>query len=301
MPHNDILAKLKDAIRSVSDNIQNYVSNPGDFSRNGKLPADVLIEFLIGQGSRSTRNELIDAFSYSKDHPSAPALVQKRAKLSPAALRDVLYRFNQSLEPSSSSADYRFFAADGSTLTFLSSSIFSSDDYFTTQGNSAKGAFSVHLTAFHDLDYNRYSDAVIQPISQKDEYGAFSTIVDRHPLPASAKAVFIADRGFCSYNNMAHVMQRGQFFLFRAKDIHSCCTILISLPMMSSTSPFASSSSAGSLKSSPSRMAMSVSSIRILPSTSLSMAVMASLYCLYVSFVLNSLPAIMRLSLPISR
>ena len=57
MPHNDILAKLKDAIRSVSDNIQNYVSNPGDFSRNGKLPADVLIEFLIGQGSRSTRNE----------------------------------------------------------------------------------------------------------------------------------------------------------------------------------------------------------------------------------------------------
>ena len=66
MSHNDILAKLKDAIRSVSDKIQSYVSNPGDFSRNGKLPADVLMEFLIGQGSRSTRNELIDAFSFYK-------------------------------------------------------------------------------------------------------------------------------------------------------------------------------------------------------------------------------------------
>ena len=130
MPHNDILAKLKEAVRSVSDNIQNYVSNPGDFSRNGKLPANVLMEFLIGQGSRSTRNELIDAFSYDKDHPSASALVQKRAKLSPAALRDVLYRFNQSLEPSSSNSDYRFFAADGATLSFLSSSIFSSDDLY---------------------------------------------------------------------------------------------------------------------------------------------------------------------------
>ena len=223
MPHNDILAKLKGAVRSVADNIQNYVSNPGDFSRNGKLPADVIMELLIGQGSQSTRNELLEAFSYKKDHPSAPALVQKRAKLNPDAFRDVFYRFNQSLEPSSSSSDsnYRFFAADGSTLSFLSSPQFSSDDYFTTQGNSAKGAFSVHLTAFLDLDSNRYSDAVIQPISQKDEYGAFSTIVDRHPLPVSAKAVFIADRGFCSYNNMAHVMQRGQFFLFRAKDIHS--------------------------------------------------------------------------------
>ena len=81
MPHNDILAKLKDAVRSVSDNIQNYVSNPGDFSRNGKLPANVLMEFLIGQGPRSTRNELIDAFSYDKGHPSASALVQKRASI----------------------------------------------------------------------------------------------------------------------------------------------------------------------------------------------------------------------------
>ena len=278
MPHNDILAKLKNAIRSVSDNIQNYVSNPGDFSRNGKLPADVLIEFLIGQGSRSTRNELIDAFSYSKDHPSAPALVQKRAKLSPAALRDVLYRFNQSLEPSSSSADYRFFAADGSTLTFLSSSIFSSDDYFTTQGNSAKGAFSVHLTAFHDLDYNRYSDAVIQPISQKDEYGAFSTIVDRHPLPVPIITWPMSCKEVSSSSSAPRTFTQ-----------RACCTILISLPMMSSTSPFLSSLSAGSPKSSPSRMAMSVSSIRILPSTSLSMAVMASLYCLrVVRFKLSS-------------
>ena len=221
MPHNDILAKLKDAVRSVAANIQNYVSNPGDFSRNGKLPPDVLMEFLIGQGSRSTRNELIEAFSYNKDHPSAPALVQKRAKLNPDALRDVLYRFNQSLEPDHSNSNYRFFAADGSTFSFLSTLQFSSDVYFTDQGNSAKGAFGVHLTAFMDLDTNRYSAAVIQPVSQKDEYKAFSTIVDVHPLPVSAKAVFIADRGFCSYNNMAHVMQRGQFFLFRAKDIHS--------------------------------------------------------------------------------
>ena len=77
MPHNDILAKLKDAVHFVSDNIQNYVFNPGDFSRKGKLPADVLMEFLIGQGSRNTHNELIEAFSFNKDHPSAPALVQK--------------------------------------------------------------------------------------------------------------------------------------------------------------------------------------------------------------------------------
>lgn len=31
----------------------------------------------------------------------------------------------------------------------------------------------------------------------------------------------MGDRGYCSYNNIAHVMEQGQFFLFRTKDIHS--------------------------------------------------------------------------------
>ena len=37
---------------------------------------------------------------------------------------------------------------------------------------------------------------------------------------AGSKNIYIGDRGYCSYNNMAHVIQNGQFFLFRTKDIH---------------------------------------------------------------------------------
>lgn len=82
MPHNDILAKLKGTVRSVADNIQNYVFNPGDFSRNGKLPPDVLMEFLIGQGSRSTRNEFwLRSLCFSSPSPTNPhgfALPQRK-------------------------------------------------------------------------------------------------------------------------------------------------------------------------------------------------------------------------------
>ena len=35
------------------------------------------------------------------------------------------------------------------------------------------------------------------------------------------KNIYIGDRGYCSYNNMAHVVEQGQYFLFRTKDIHS--------------------------------------------------------------------------------
>lgn len=43
-------------------------------------------------------------------------------------------------------------------------------------------------------------------------------MVDRYNSPVPS--VFIADRGYESYNNMAHIQQIGQFFLFRIKDIN---------------------------------------------------------------------------------
>ena len=48
-----------------------------------------------------------------------------------------------------------------------------------------------------------------------------TTTVARHDVLDGIKNVYIGDRGYCSYNNMAHVVEQGQYFLFRTKDIHS--------------------------------------------------------------------------------
>ena len=71
----------------------------------------------------------------------------------------------------------------------------------------------MHLNAFYDLQKHTYSDALIQPVHQKDEFAAFCSMVDRHSLLSGVKDVFIGDRGYCSYNNMAHVLEKGQCFL----------------------------------------------------------------------------------------
>ena len=42
-----------------------------------------------------------------------------------------------------------------------------------------------------------------------------TTTVDRHDVLDGIKNVYIGDRGYCSYNNMAHVVEQGQYFLFR--------------------------------------------------------------------------------------
>ncbi|WP_310750906.1 transposase [Ruminococcus sp.] len=61
-------------------------------------------------------------------------------------------------------------------------------------------------------------DAVIQKSRKWNEHRALCDMVDRYDSPIPS--VFIADRGYESYNNMAHIQQIGQFFLFRIKDIN---------------------------------------------------------------------------------
>lgn len=223
MSHARIVQYFSDAVNFVSENIRNYSRRPDvDFTRNKKLPVSKLLPFLVTEGSSSTRNELTEAYDFSEIRPSSQAFIQQRAKLKPEGVEAVFHKFNASLDELHPKGKYRFVAADGSTLTFLSRPKYSPAEYFTTQGNSSEGCYSVHVIATYDLDTDLYTDGVIQPIRHKDEYGAFRTIVDRHPLPEDGTPlVFLADRGFCSYNNMAHVIERGQFFLFRAKDIES--------------------------------------------------------------------------------
>ena len=222
MSHKKILSLFNAAVKHVAGTIQSYVYKPGhDFTRGGKLPAEKILSFLVSQGSSSTKNELNQAFSFSETRPSESAFVQKRAKLKPEAFEEVFHHFNRSLDTLRPSGNYRFLAADGTTVSYLSKPSFSPPEYHTNRGDSEKGCYSMHINALYDLDSNRYTDALIQPIRHQDEFAAFCSMVDRHPVQEKTSLVFIGDRGYCSYNTMAHVIQMNQFFLFRAKDIAS--------------------------------------------------------------------------------
>lgn len=222
MFHEKIKALFSSAVDSVASTISKYSVHPDkDFTRQKKLPPDKLITFLVSQGSSSTSEELLEFFDLDADAPSVSALNQQRAKLKPEAMEAVFHHFHSSLSSLEGADGYESIAADGSTFSFFSKPTFASPDYFVSEGHSAKGFYSLHLNALYNLDKHIYTDALIQPIHNKDEYRAFATLVDRHQTSPWKKTIFIGDRGYCSYNNMAHVLKKGQFFLFRAKDIHS--------------------------------------------------------------------------------
>ena len=221
MSYEKIKAAFNDSVNYVVSDISQYTATPGrDFTRSRKIGADKLISFLVSCGASGTRIELLDFFGLQADSPSASAFNQQRAKLRPEALEAVFHHFNSALQ-ANAGPGFRFLAADGSTFTFFSKPSFSPPEYFVSEGHSAKGFYSMHLNAFYDLQGHTYSDALIQPVHRKDEFKAFCDMVDRHHTQSGTRDVFIGDRGYCSYNNMAHVLEKGQYFLFRTKDIHS--------------------------------------------------------------------------------
>ena len=227
MIHQKIKDLFQSSVEHIYSGISDYSVHPDiDFQRNRKLSAQKLISFLVSQGSSSTKVEMLDFWGLDDSSlPTSSALNQQRQKLKPDAMEAVFRHFNSSvmaLVPNTLSDDkYRFLAADGSTCTYFSTPCFSSADYYCSPGNSIRGVYSMHLNAFYDLTTHTYTDALIQPVHCKNEFSAFCGMVDRHEVIEGRKNIYIGDRGYCSYNNMAHVLEQNQFFLFRTKDIHS--------------------------------------------------------------------------------
>ena len=218
---NQIKFLFRDAIFYVVSHMTPFLADPDkDFTRRRKLPPETLISFLVSQGASSTGNELDGFFDFHCNAPSPSAINQQRDKLKPQVLEEVFHQLLLSLLKLDPPSPYRFLAADGSSFSFFSTPKLAPDEYFVSGGHSAKGFYSVHLNALYDLNSHTYMDAVIQPVHFKDESKAFCTMVDRLETLEGTSDIFIADRGYCSYNNMAHVLEKNQFFLFRSKDVN---------------------------------------------------------------------------------
>ncbi|MDE8721442.1 transposase, partial [Alistipes putredinis] len=61
-----------------------------------------------------------------------------------------------------------------------------------------------------------YVDAIVQKKHASSENGALTNMVDRSEI--TGDVILIADRGYESYNNMAHIQEKGWKYLIRIKD-----------------------------------------------------------------------------------
>ena len=192
-----------------------FSKNPKtDFSRDRKLDFASTIQLILSMESGSLKKELLDYFHFSVDTPSASAFCQQRSKLLLETFQFLFYEFNSFFPFQKTYHGYQLLACDGSDLNIIRNPK-DTDTYFQSLPMD-KGFNQLHLNALYDLCEKRYTDVVIQPARKENESLAMTQMIDRYP--GQKKTIFIADRGYETYNIFAHVQERGMYYLIRVKD-----------------------------------------------------------------------------------
>lgn len=218
---------LNESIDHVCQSIDCYSTDPGiAFSRNRILTANRVINILIQIQNKGVKSELSD-FMGAGTVPTDSAFCQQRQKLDPEALRAVLFKMNNMLSRNMKTLKgYRLLACDGSDINIP----YNPNDKETYhQTKDWKGYNQLHLNALYDVLNEIYQDVSIDTASKTREAAALIEMVHCHNYPDIS--IIICDRGYEKYNLIAHLLESGQKFIIRVKDITSSTSILAHVPV----------------------------------------------------------------------
>ncbi len=208
---------LLNQIQDLSEHPELYCRNPGrDFTRKRKLPFCTLIHFILNMHGGSLTNEVLDYFCCEGSNVSPSAVVQMRDKLKAGVFKDLLIGFNSRMEeitPTRTENGLRILAVDGTEIQTPTDPD-DADSYYPGT-NGQKPSNMIHLTALYDLLQRTYLDVVVQKSKNQHERKALIQMIEASPIQ---KSLLIADRGYESYNTLAHIHERGWFYLMRIKD-----------------------------------------------------------------------------------
>ncbi len=205
---------LNDTIQAVTDIKWLFSVRPGkDNTRSRKFPFPQMISSILAFRGGSLNQEIMDFFGLDPSIGTSSAFIQRRAKILPEAFEFLLQYFTSKVDENKPYHGLRLLAVDGSDLQIAANP--NDPDSFFPGVNGQKAYNLLHINAMYDLLQHIYVDAIVQKRRCSDESGALTDMVDRS---AFEKALLLADRGYESYNNLAHIQEKGWYFLFRIKD-----------------------------------------------------------------------------------
>ena len=154
---NIVKNKLNMLIRNMEKNNSDFVVDPKrDFVRKSELSFSKTMKFILGMGSRSLGSELMEFYGLDQKSVSVSAVVQRRAKILPAAFQHLFHKFNESFSQTCFFHGYRLYAVDGSDIHISTMP----DDYDTNFSASAdsNGYNLIHLNTLYDLMNRSYGN-----------------------------------------------------------------------------------------------------------------------------------------------
>lgn len=210
-----IRSALFAAIKHTSADLKLCAKNPDkDFSRSRKLPLEVMLSMLIGMGSGSLTKELYEQFEYSADTATVSAFIQQRKKIRPEAFANIFKEVTDAVAPVAKFQEYRLLAVDGSDLRLPADP---TDSFSSIQNVEGQKSYNLaHLNAVFDVMNKVYVDVLMQGKKGMNEHKALVSMIDRSTI--SGKVILLADRGYESFNNIAHCQEKNRNFVIRSKE-----------------------------------------------------------------------------------
>ena len=217
---------LYDAIQEITDYKWLYSVRPGrDNTRNRKYPFKKMLSSILAFRGGTLNHEIMDFFGLDPMVGTSSAFIQQRAKILPEAFECLFQHFTSNVDKNKLYHGLRMLAVDGSDLQ-IAANPNDPDSYYP--GVNGQRAYNLlHINAMYDLLQHTYTDAIIQKSRNADESGALADMVDRSGID---RALLLADRNYESYNNLAHIQEKGWYFLIRIKDSTKGITSGLILP-----------------------------------------------------------------------
>lgn len=209
---DQIRQSLLDTIDSLTLQREKFIVNPQtDFTRKKKISFRQTLLFPMIAGSDNVSTELLDFFG-EDNLPRPSAMIQRRNQVKVEAFQELFYQFTQRIPMKNTFLGYQLISCDGSRLNLPYNP--SDSESFIQCIEGRKGINQLHLNSLYDVLNNVFLDVELQKVSQLNEKRAFTNFLDKY-AHLGQKRIYMADRGYSSYNILAHAFHNNQFFLIR--------------------------------------------------------------------------------------
>lgn len=208
---------LVNQIKNLSMKAESVCLNPQkDFTRSRKLSFDQTVSVILGMKGGSLATELLDYYDCDPNCITASGFCQQRSKIHSEAFYLLFKQFLKNYSADARLKTYkgfRLFAVDGSDIQITPNE--NDPDTYYPGTNGQKPYALMHMNALYDLENRIYEDVIIQKRNCWDEGQALIDMMEKSSI---SNALVIADRGYESYNLMAHVEEHGWKYLIRIKN-----------------------------------------------------------------------------------
>lgn len=209
---------LESTIYSILDRRDEVLTSPdSDFTRTRKISFLQTILFPMLAGNKDNNDELLEFFG-EKGLPRQSSMIERRNQVKPAAFITLFQDFSKCIPILKLFNGHQVVSADGTRLN-LPFNPYDHETYIQAI-KGRKGINQAHLNCLHDPLNDIFLDVELQSVNAMDEKGAFCRLLSRQKLAGGPthKRIYVADRGYASYNIFAHAIHNGQLFLIRVPE-----------------------------------------------------------------------------------